>query len=325
MSFHIASLVRRKLDQAFSTGSSIKLPHVPSDMSRAEAQAWKSRADEAAGVLQRMEAKSKGSFGALSPQAHLKHLLPPCTAFNVALRPLHAHLMPDTGHVLMDTPGRDEAHSWAANCLQHRIGRVIDLSPAGGHGEPSCMAGSKVHQNVHGGLAARFQAINLRGPRSSKPAAEAVKGLGKQATSTWVGVTLTHRGQAYRPAHDAGAGASTGQRLDWLRVPVKSGHAMGPAQLLAVCEHVRSRRLDSGERQAIHCPARDKHVGATLEAALMLRQRHGAGVDLDRDPGAAVADVCDIVREHRGPDLFRREDLMSLLEFTRSLKDLPRG
>lgn len=325
MSLHIASLIRRKLDQAFSTGPSSKPHHVPTDMSRTQAQAWTARADEAAGLLQQLEARNKGSLGALSTQAHLKHLLSPCSAFNVNLRPLHAHVMPDTGHVLMDTPIGKEAHSWAASCIQHRIARVIDLSSAGGHGEPSCMTGSKVYQNERGGLAARFQAIRLHGPRSNKPAAEAIKTLGKQATSTYVNVTLTHRGLPFRPANDPSPDSRSGQRLDWLHVPVKSGHAMAPSQLLALCEHVRSRRLETGERQAIHCPARDKHVGATLEAALMLRQRHGDGVDLDRDPRGAVEDVCNIVREHRSPELFRREDLMSLLEFTHSLKDLPRG
>lgn len=322
MKISFSSLFHRKKDLAGpSDGSTKPQLQAPDGMSCAETRAWKARAGEAAHLLQQLDARTKDCNGVNSEHLHLKSLIPPGKPFGSAQRPIRAHLMPGTGNLLMDAPIRKEAHSWAASCIDHRIARVIDLRPPGADGEPSCMDSGKVYQSAPGGVAARFRGINLHGPRSKKPVAQAIKSVGGQVTNTWMEVTLTHLGRPYRPE-----GASEGgcQRLDWCRVPVKRGNTMSSAQLFALCEHVGSRRIEPGERQAIQCPAHDRHAGALVEAALLLRQWHRSGIDVTGDRSRAVLDACSQVREHGGPELFRQADLTSLLEYCDRLQVVPR-
>jgi len=313
MKFSLSSLLRSKpATDADTTPTSAKFK-APSGLSRSETKAWRAQAAPAGKLFEQLETEGKSWLG--------KHMLPPGSMHGVEFRPLAAHALSGTGNVLMTAPNRAEAHGWAHACLKHNIARVIDLRPPGTAGEPSCMDGGKSFQNYRGGLTARFRAINLRGPRSKKPAAQPEKHLGPHASETLVGVSMSKQGVVLNGDGQPAPGAEL--RLTWLRVPLKSGEVPSASRLKTLCAHLTTHRLEPGQHQAIQTAAGDRRAGVVLEAALMLHRQHRSGELLRATPEQAVRDACTRIGVEIGPLQLRQQELMTLLAFVQDLHDVP--
>jgi hypothetical protein len=125
------------------------------------------------------------------------------------------------------------------------------------------------------------------------------------------------------PVIAGSAPSELSRSLDWIRVPVDDGKPISPQRLLDVSVHLA--RTASAEHVAFQC-TQGQHVGATFAAAHALLEWHRCRGISAEDLGDVVLDVCLSIRRDRGPELFRPEDLASLMGFGRLMlqaRDLP--
>ncbi|OWQ47139.1 hypothetical protein CDL60_12210 [Roseateles noduli] len=253
--------------------------------------------------------------GVRSPE-HLNHE----TLLDKALP--HASRLSD-GTVLMASPHLDEALRFAYVCVEHRIDRVVDLRSAKekqhGHGGP--LDGGKSDFVKDHGIA-RFARQGRERPLNG-----AGKGDGKDHVRT---VEVSLKPGRKTPAPAGGRPRDLSRSLEWIRVHAGSGKAVAPEHLLDVSLHLARTAPDG--RTAFQC-ADGQHTGATFAAAHALLQAHLRDPMSAQELKEALLDECLSIRRDRGPELFRAEDLASLMAFGRlmldcdrrgALRDLPR-
>jgi hypothetical protein len=226
----------------------------------------------------------------------------------------HASRLRD-GPVLMASPTVKEALSFAHACVKHQIRCVVDLRTS--RDTPSAPAspldgGESPFVSEDG--VARFARKGRETPLS---------GGGRGNTEDCVRkIELRLQPGRNTPA-DSGEPRDLSHPLDWVRVPVGDGQPIAPQRLLDTSVHLA--RTASAAQVAFQC-GQGQHVGATFAAAHALLEAHRRSPIPARELEEAVMDECMSIRRDRGPELFRPEDLASLMAFGRLMlqaRDLP--
>ncbi|OWQ88799.1 hypothetical protein CDN99_15065 [Roseateles aquatilis] len=283
---------------------------LPSGTDKADAKVWTERLGDAQRLLgemkrdidlsvaraaQRPVQSMAAPMRAISPLTLLKTLLPGQKRGEAPAPELHANRVAQ-GAVVMAAPRDKEAVLWAAACVQHHIGHVVDLSTfPESQAIGSCMG--RGDHRTRGRLIARFDA---------QPTFGEVATAHKDVKMDRVQVALS----GAKHGEDFGT-----QNLLWTRVPISAGHAISPRLLLDLCRHLERQPLPRGESVAFQC-ADGGDRGAVFAAAHALHQRFRAG-SLDRhNLQDAVQEACGQLRLKRDVALFGgAESIASLLSF----------
>ncbi|WP_431102632.1 hypothetical protein [Roseateles noduli] len=227
----------------------------------------------------------------------------------------HASRLRD-GPVLMASPTVQEALCFARACVKHQIGCVVDLrsskdrQPA--HASP--LDGDKSAFVNEDGVA-RFARKGRETP---------LRGVGPGAAEDHVRkIELSLQPGRQTPAADGDAPRDLSLSLDWIRVHVDDDEPISPQRLLDTSVHLA--RTASTAHVAFQC-AQGQHTGATFAAAHALLEVHRRFPIFADELQDVVLDECLSIRRDRGPELFRPEDLASLMAFGRLMleaRDLP--
>ncbi|ANH66810.1 hypothetical protein [Mitsuaria sp. 7] len=227
----------------------------------------------------------------------------------------HASRLRD-GPVLMASPTVQEALSFAHACVKHQIGWVVDLRPS--QDTPSAPASP-----LDGGDSPFVSEEGVA--RFARKGRETPLGVGGRGTPEdhVRKIELSLKPGRNTPAADGHEPRDVSHALDWIRVPVDDGQPIPPKRLFDTSMHLA--RTASPEQVAFQC-AQGQHTGATFAAAHALLVAHRGLAIPAGDLEEVVLDQCISIRRDRGPELFRPEDLASLMAFGRLMlqaRDLP--
>ncbi|OWQ47140.1 hypothetical protein CDL60_12215 [Roseateles noduli] len=236
----------------------------------------------------------------------------PSSPSSTSLRGLEAGRLPD-GTIVMSPPSPTQALAFADACVRQDIRRVVDLRSAR---EKSGRYGSLLDGNAKP-IAGEHGTVKVRHLKSHAP----LLSVGGRVPA---GDSHTRRVAVGLNRHGKPVPGST-KDLSVIRMPVGSGKAISADRLFDVCMHLAQVEEKEGGVTAFQC-ADGGHTSATFAAARGLVERFRREAMLPGNVGEYVMEECAKVCGHHRPDVFRADNLASLLQFAdRCVEALNRG
>jgi hypothetical protein len=225
----------------------------------------------------------------------------PKPSTSMSLRGLNASRLPD-GTIVMSPASPKQALAFVDACVRQDIRRVVDLRSAS---EKAGRYASLLDGSAKP-IAGEHGTVKVRHLKSHAPLLSAGGRVPAGDSHTRrVAVALSRNG---RPV------PGSTQDLSVIRMPVGSGKAIPADRLFNVCVHLAQVEATEGGVTAFQC-ADGGRASATFAAARGLVERFRREQMLPGRVGEYVMEECaKVCRDHR-PDVFKADDLASLLEF----------